>query len=161
VNYLGYKEIPLPGKDWYIVLAISQKDKIYAVEADIKRREKRKKRKCCLIIWHDGDRKFTLRLMGLASGFTLNPLFGRLNKAETRAKIESGITDKLVLDTGWDGHDDMGGSPRYKRMSPFIGIGKVEKESTEEMSEQAVRILSLKAKQKNGNGNGHSNGNGK
>jgi hypothetical protein len=157
VNYVGYKEIPIPGK-WNIVLVISQKHKINAVLSDIEQREVKKKRKCCLVIWHDGDRVFTLRRTGIASGFSLEPVYEKLNQAETRAKLAGGIKDKDILNAGWGGDDLIGGSPRYKKMSPYIGIEEIERIVTEEVSRQAENMLGDPTQRKsgNGNGNGHS-----
>jgi len=153
VEYLGKKTIGIPGGR-NIVLATSQKDGIYAVEGDISREDK----DCCLVIWHDGDRKFTLLLTEMATGFDLNPIYDKLNEAETRAKKKIGITDKGVLNTMWGGESHMGGSPRYYKMSPFIGIEEIKRIVVEEMSRQSEKLLSIQTQLKNGNGNGNGNG---
>jgi hypothetical protein len=143
-------------EDKHFTLVISSSSNIYNVENEILKRERRKKRKCACILFHDGRTKFTLKLIGFVSEFDLKPVYARLNDAEDSAKLNSGVLDDKFLNNGWGGSPQVGGAPRYPNgAGPFLGLGTIKKIVAEELQKQAEAVRSLHAKDA-ANGNGHS-----
>lgn len=78
------------------------------------------------VILHDGKSKWTVKLSGLLSKFTLAPVWNALNEAELAEKVSHGITDERMLRTGWGGADNIGGAPRYPNgQGPFIDKSRI------------------------------------
>ncbi len=94
---------------------------IYEVEKELLKNSN----PACVIL-HDGKSKWTVKLTGLVSRFSLVAVWNALNEAETSEKIRLGVTDERMLKTGWGGADNIGGSPRYPNgQSPFIDKSRI------------------------------------
>jgi len=154
----AFDEIPL-SDDKNFVCVVSSSGTAFDVEKEIHKRERRKKRKCVCMLFHDGRTKFTLKLSGFMSEFHLRPVYEKLTYAESNAKLSSGVIDQRFTKSGWGGSDEIGGAPRYPNgAGPYLGINTIKKIVEEELKRQVEENKVRQAKAKNGNG--HSNGNG-
>ncbi len=145
-------------KDRELVVAISSSSGIYEVEQEILNKHQRRTKHCSCILYHDGKLKFTIKLTGMTSEFSLRPVFDKLSELELKANMASKVTDKRILECDWNGADNIGGPPRYPNgAGSYLDINTIKNAIAEELRRQVEKEKedhSLQAKSKNDNGNG-------
>jgi hypothetical protein len=142
-------------KDRELVVAISSSSGIYEVEQEILNKHQRRTKHCSCILYHDGKLKFTIKLTGMTSEFSLRPVFDRLSELELKANMASKVTDKRILECNWNGANNIGGPPRYPNgAGSYLDINTIKNAIAEELRRQVDKEKEDQglAKSKNGNG---------
>ena len=129
-----HKEYSLSNGDT-VIFARAPQGGVFGVERELV--NKNSASKCVLVIFHDGKSKFTLKTTGIISRYDLVPVWVRASEEEMKAKRARGVTEEMILKTGWGGGHDIGGQPWYEfGMAPFISKDTLISLTLEELERQ-------------------------